>query len=161
MSDQLATYLHDHLAGSRFAIELLEAMQKQYAGKELGAFATEVIKEVKEDQDTLKQIIEHVGKGYPDLAELAGWLGEKASKLKLRHDGSDGGIGTFEALEALSLGIIGKLALWNALPVIRGVDPRIPPYDFAMLARRAEDQFSRAERHRLDLATVAFGTHPD
>jgi hypothetical protein len=30
MHDPLATYLHDHLAGSHFAIELLDSIEKQY-----------------------------------------------------------------------------------------------------------------------------------
>jgi hypothetical protein len=36
MSDPLATYLHDHLAGSNFAIELLDSLRDQYSGEPLG-----------------------------------------------------------------------------------------------------------------------------
>jgi hypothetical protein len=39
------------------------------------------------------------------LTEAAGWFAEQASQLKLKRDDPSGGIGTFEALETLMLGI--------------------------------------------------------
>jgi hypothetical protein len=35
MSDPLATYIEDHLAGATYAIDLLEAIRDQYAGDPL------------------------------------------------------------------------------------------------------------------------------
>ena len=43
MSDPLSTYLNDHLAGAKFAIELLETLQDGAHGQELRAFAASVI----------------------------------------------------------------------------------------------------------------------
>ncbi len=157
MSDPLATYLHDHLAGSNFAIELLDSLLEQYRDQPLAAFAQGLKNDVAEDRETLEGIIERVGKTRLDLKETLGWLAEKAGQVKLRRDDSCGGIGTFEALEALTLGIRGKLALWQVLPVVREVDPRIPNNDFASLAARAEDQYARAEAQRLELARTTFG----
>jgi hypothetical protein len=54
MSDPLATYLHDHLAGSNFAIELLDSLRDQYSGEPLGRFAAALLIEIKEDQRTLR-----------------------------------------------------------------------------------------------------------
>jgi hypothetical protein len=158
MSDALATYLHDHLAGSRFAIELLESLHDRYKEQELGSFALALCGEIKQDQETLKQIIEKVGTAHLDLMEAAGWIGEKASKLKLQRDGSGGGIGTFEALEALALGIHGKLELWRVMPVVAQIDARVPEKDFGALAERAEQQHGRVETHRLQLAKTTFAT---
>jgi hypothetical protein len=39
MSDPLAIYLHDHMAGSHFAIKLLESLHDQYKDEGLGQFA--------------------------------------------------------------------------------------------------------------------------
>lgn len=156
MSDALATYLHDHLAGSRFAIQLLQSLREQYGDKPLGEFARALETEVTEDQETLRQIIDNVGSVHLDLKEAAGWFAEKAAQLKLGEDRASGGIGTFEALETLSLGIRGKLALWQVLPVARKVDLRIPNLDFEKLAASAEDQGARVERQRLQLALTAF-----
>ncbi len=156
MNDPLASYLHDHLAGANFAIQLLDSLHDQYRDEELGRFASILSAQVKQDQETLQEIIERVGKGHFDLAEAAGWVGEKASQFKLQRDDSDEGLGTFEALETLTLGIRGKLALWQALPIIRGIDERIPDHDFKKLAARAEDQFAQAEEQRLQLARITF-----
>jgi hypothetical protein len=156
MSDALATYLHDHLAGSRFAIELLKSLQEQYKDQTLGEFARVLRLEVTADQVTLQKIIDSVGGANLDLKEAAGWFAEKAAQLKLREDHAVGGIGTFEALETLVLGIRGKLALWRALPIARKVDPRIPNLDFDKLAASAEEQGARIEKRRLQLAATTF-----
>jgi hypothetical protein len=155
MSDPLATYLHDHLAGSHFAIKLLDSLGDQYRNQELGAFAVALRAEIKQDQDTRQQIINHVGTASTDLREVAGWVGEMASQFKFHRD-SRGGLGTFEALETLTLGIRGKLALWRTLLLIRQIDPRIPEQDYKSLAARAEEQFTRAEQERLRQAQTTF-----
>ena len=54
MSDPLAIYLHDHLAGSNFAIELLEFLRDQHAGQKLGDAAGELLAEVEKDRKTLQ-----------------------------------------------------------------------------------------------------------
>lgn len=156
MNDPLNTYLHDHLAGSHFAIQLLDSLQEQYRDEELGNFAAALQVEIKEDRETLQRIADEVGQGPVDLTEVTGWLAEKASQIKLERDNSGGGLGTFEALETLTLGIRGKLALWKALQVIGEVDVRVPDLDFQGLAARAEDQFARVEVQRLLLARVTF-----
>ena len=38
MSDALATYLQDHLAGAEVAIDMLHALSEQYRGATLGTF---------------------------------------------------------------------------------------------------------------------------
>lgn len=156
MTDPLPTYLHDHLAGSRFAINLLESMVKQYLNEPMGKFAEVLVLEIKQDQEVLEKIIEGVGGSGRDLKETAAWLAEKISQLKLGRDGEAIGIGTFEALESLTLGIRGKLGLWRVLPILRKVDARIPDIDFEQLAARAEEQFVRVDTERLRLAPSVF-----
>jgi hypothetical protein len=39
MDDPLAVYLHDHLAGSSFAVELLEKLASEFAGTPSGDIA--------------------------------------------------------------------------------------------------------------------------
>ena len=119
MSDALATYLHDHFAGSNFAVELLEFLRDQHAGQRLGDAAAGILAEVEEDRKVLQGIIGRVGNGVPILKEASAWIGEKLSELKLRQ----GAFGTFEALEGLALGILGKVALWRALADLAETDP--------------------------------------
>jgi hypothetical protein len=155
MTDPLQVYLHDHLAGSNFAIELLKSLRDQEAHPELAPLAVTLLAEVEKDASLLRGVLDHVGKSPLDVKEALAWVAEKASRFKLRHQ-EPGSLGTFEALETLSLGIMGKLALWNVLPTIAGLDPRIPKLDFETLAASAKDQFVRVEEHRIKLARLVF-----
>ena len=85
-------------------------------------------------------------------------LAEKASILKLRYD-DPGGLGTFEALETLELGIFGKQGLWRILSLVVETDSRLPRNDFAQLAAQAQEQIARVEKQREQVARSAFGTN--
>ena len=155
MEDPLRVYLHDHLAGSGFAIELLETLANEFSGHETGILATTILGEVRDDRRTLETIIDRIGRSHLDLKDAAAWFGEKVSRIKLRHD-DPAGFGAFEALEALGLGIIGKLALWRALSRVAANDVRLSGYDFEGLAGRAKAQFEKVEEYRLLLASIAL-----
>jgi len=154
MSDPLSVYLHDHLSGATHAIELLQAIRDQYKADSLGEFAAGLLADVEMDRETLRNLAERVGDGSSPLKELAGWLSERVSRIKLGR-GEDK-LGTFEALEFLELGIQGKWALWRALEHISSKDPRLQGVDFRHLAERAETQRARVEQQRLLLAPTAL-----
>jgi hypothetical protein len=61
MSDPLATYIEDHLAGAAYAIDLLQAIRDQNAGEPLGQFAAGMLVEVEADHATLKELAKHIG----------------------------------------------------------------------------------------------------
>jgi hypothetical protein len=153
MADSLATYLHDHLAGATFGIEVLQFLRDEHRGKPLCGEAAALLPEIEEDKKVLESLIERTGSSVPVLKEATLWLGEKVSELKLRR----GALGTFEALELLALGILGKLALWRALGAISETESRVSGVDFEQLARRAQSQHSRVEELRLQAARAAFG----
>jgi hypothetical protein len=155
MTKPLVTYLHDHLVGSKFAVQLLETIKDEHAEEPLGRFSAGLLTEVEEDRSALQGIADRVGKGPVDLKEVAGWLAEKASEFRLRRS-SAGYLGTLEAMEALSLGIQGKLALWRVLKVVSDLDPRLGGVDYDALAQRAQDQHARVEVFRLEMARAAF-----
>jgi hypothetical protein len=156
MSDPLATYVHDHLAGAVLAINLLETLRDRHAGEPLGPFAEGLLVEVEADRAVLQGLAERVGVGSSRLKEAATWLGEQVSRVKLRRRAA-GGLGTFEALEALGLGLLGKLALWRALAVMAAVDGRLGGMDFDHLAARAHAQHAWVEARRLEAARTALG----
>ncbi len=152
MSDFLPTYLHDHLSGSDFAIELLEFLRTRNSGEPLARFAADLLVGIEADRKVLESLITRVGGHGSMLKESATWLAEKASRLKL----GDGAFGTFEALEALGLGILGKLALWRALEKIADDEPRVSGVDYKGLALRAQAQQAQVEERRLEWAREVF-----
>jgi hypothetical protein len=155
MSDPLTTYLQDHLAGALHAIELLKSIRDHHSGKPLGQFAAELLVEIEADRDVLAQLTENTGGTSGGPKEWGAWLTEKVSRLKLKH-GSGNGLGIFESLEFLVLGIHGKWALWRALSVIAADDSRLAGTNFSALTARAEDQHARVDQQRLDHARSAL-----
>jgi hypothetical protein len=153
--DPLATYLNDHLAGGKHAVELVQAMRDEFKGNPLGTFAASILTEIKADRETLKQLAERVGSGSNQVKEMATWLSEKVARMKMGPDTKDG-LGTYEALEFLELGIHGKWALWRALLAIAPSDPRLQGADFESLSARAESQRSSVDQVRLEWARMVF-----
>jgi hypothetical protein len=155
MDDPLAIYLHDHLAGANFAVELLENLKERYSNHATGAFAAAIRAEVEHDRTLLQNVIDRVGKSHFDAKDAMAWLGEKASRVKLSH-GEPDGLSTYEALEILDLGIMGKVSLWRGLEVIANFDNRLAGFDFTALSLRAQDQFNRVENYKLSIARTTF-----
>ena len=162
MEDPLAAYLHDHLAGSSFAVELLEKLASEFTGSSSGDTAGELLEQVRIDRSTLEQLIAKVGKATPDLYDALGWIAERVSRIKLKHD-DPAGIGALEAFETVSIGILGKRALWEALQVQQSADGRVAGIDYAALIARAGQQFQKANQYRLKLVHGALSkqeSHP-
>ena len=152
MNDPFTTYLHDHLAGADFAVDLVTHLRDQNPGAPLGEFAVHLLAEIEQDRTVLQELVDRSGQGSSLVKGAVAWLGEKVSRLKL----SGGAFGTFETLEALSLGIVGKLAMWRALASLMEADARVAGIDFDPLVSRAQEQHSRVEEWRLQAARAAL-----
>jgi hypothetical protein len=153
--EALTTYLHDHLAGARAAVDLLESLRDQHRGQPVGHFAAEILADVRADQAVLQALAERAGSGPSSLKEAAAWITARLARLKLGATLA-GDLGVFEALETLALGIQGKLALWKALRVIAPAGGLLSTVDLDTLAARAEAQHTRVEERRLGLARTAL-----
>jgi hypothetical protein len=161
MNNPLTIYLHDHLAGSKVAIDLLGAVRDQHAREPLGQFAAELLVEIEEDRAVLRQLGEQVGAGRSSrVKEGLAWLIEKGTRVKLhRRAGRD--LGTLQMLETLALGILGKLALWQALAAVAAANSRLRSVDFDHLAARAQVQHDRVEERRLEVARAVLRADPE
>jgi hypothetical protein len=158
MTDPLATYVHDHLAGARFAISLLDDLSKQDQDVRIQRFAQQLRPEIEADVSDLQQLADRLGDPGNAMKEAAAWIAQKASRVKLAtHDA----LGGFESIEMLCVGILGKLALWKALQTLLP-DSRLESLDLAKLAKRAIQQHAEAETLRLELAASALReTNPE
>jgi hypothetical protein len=155
--EALTTYLNDHLAGSVAAIEMLDHLIERAPGPEPKNLYADLRADVAEDQETLQVVIRRLSADESGFRKASAWLTEKLGRLKLRMDNSaDGGLHELEAMEALCLGILGKLALWRALAQAAGELESLRGMDLGRLERRAQDQHARAESRRLALARELF-----
>lgn len=86
MNDEsLKTYLNDHLAGSAAGKKLAEQCAASNPGTPLGSFMQGLAAKIEEEQEVITALLERLG-GRVSAAKLAaGWLGEKASRLKLNN----------------------------------------------------------------------------
>jgi hypothetical protein len=134
----LSIYLNDHLAGATAGVELARRVAPG-----------DLADEIDEDRRTLLDLMQRLSVGRDRARVALGWGAEKVLRLKPG--------GRFLDLETLSLGVEGKLALWEALQRAYGDDPRLRGIDLGALCTRARSQRRRIEEQRLDAADEALG----
>ena len=153
----LASYLNDHLAASVTAIKLLSRLEKSEAHGGLARFAARMRDEIEQDQAHLKKLMRRLGIKQARTRKATGWFAEKLMELKLKFDDPQNeGLGTFEILEIVEVGIGGKRALWKALAFASEDEPALRGVDYEQLSRRAEEQHHQMEGVRLASAREAF-----
>src|SRR5437588_1399258 len=151
----LDSYLNDHLAGSISALELIAHWAEVHKGEPLGSFFVATEREIKEDQDTLRNVMRSVGVEESKLRQAGAWAAEKVGRARLMIAGDEpGSLGLVLTLEGLIMGITGKKLLWRALAAANL--PQLSGYDFKELERRAEQQIERTEAERIRAARQAF-----
>ena len=154
-TDQLGTYLNDHLAGSEAGLQLVARLADDYPDTEFAVVLRSLHAEIEEDQLQLGRLLERVSDGGSTIKQAAGWVAERLTRIKLGLTTAEP-LALFEALEALSLGILGKRALWRGLSVIAADSLDVGDMNLAELERRALDQWERVEALRLQAAERAF-----
>ena len=158
MADEyLAIYLNDHLAGSVVAVELLQHLERTYSGQPVQRFAADLRADIEDDRRELRKLMDALNVTESRARQATAWVAEKMTLIKLRLDDWAGGdFRLFEALEALSLGIEGKKALWLALEGAAEKAPALRLLDYGRLITRALDQRGRVEAKRLETASAAL-----
>jgi hypothetical protein len=154
-TEQLHTYLNDHLAGSVAAIQLLDYLIEYYPSHRLAKFFQEIRNEIAADQQVLQQLIEKVGSKESTMRKAAAWLTEKIGRVKLRSD-DENDIALLQAIEMLVLGVTGKQLLWRSLGAISQNVVELQGTDFVELERRAAQQIEKLEEERLYVSREAL-----
>jgi hypothetical protein len=156
--DRLSIYLNDHLAGSTLGVNLARRAAGSNRGTSYGPVLEAIAEEIDEDRAALVEVMERLSVGQDRLKVAFAWGAEKAGRLKLNGELLGySPLSRLEELEALSLGVEGKLALWRALRHALGSDPRLAGVDLDVLIARAQSQRRRLERQRMSAAAEALG----
>jgi hypothetical protein len=151
----LDSYLNDHLAGSISALELLAHWAEIHKGAPLGSFFVETEREIKADQDTLRDVMRTLGVEESKVRQAGAWAAEKVGRARLIIAGDEAGsLGLVLTLEGLIMGVTGKRLMWRALAAAKL--PRLNSYDFEELQGRAEQQVERIEAERISAVRQVF-----
>ena len=153
----LGIYLNDHLAGSTVGLELAKRARGQNRNSAYGDFLDTLAEEIEEDRETLKGIMDDLGIRKDPAKVAAGWIGEKAGRLKLNGQLTGySPLSRLVELEGLALGVTGKLALWKALR-LADTEPALDGPTLERLIERAERHQRGLEERRLTAAREALG----
>jgi hypothetical protein len=151
----LDSYLNDHLAGSVSALELIAHWVKVHKGEPLGSFFVEIEREIKADQDMLRDVMRTLGVEESKMRQAGAWAAEKVGRARLMIAGDEqGSLGLVLSLEGLIMGVTGKKLMWRALAAAKL--PRLKNYNFEQLQGRAEQQIERIEAERLRAVSQTF-----
>lgn len=157
-TQSLTTYLNDHLAGSVAALELLEHLIERHADMPWAGSLTKLRGEIEEDQTSLRDLLRRLGEEESATKKTLGWLSEKLGVARRTlSPGYEPELAMLEDLEALALGIQGKLGLWRALEIVTPAPTALRSLDLAHLQQRARNQYERVEALRLDVAKGVLG----
>jgi hypothetical protein len=154
----LQIYLNDHLAGATVGCELARRALSNNEGTDLGSFLRQLVVDLEEDKATLTELIERLGLKKNVFKQSAGWMAEKAGRLKLNGQITGySDLSRLLELEGLTIGIQGKMSLWENLKTISDHDPRLATFDLDRMIERARLQQAGVEQYRVAAAATALG----
>jgi hypothetical protein len=153
----LEIYLADHLAAATAGVALARRTARSNARTEFGDVLQRLAAEIEDDRRMLQKIVAELGFRASKAKGAVAWVGEKVGRLKL--NGQIRGYSPLSRvleLEALTVGVAGKLSLWQSLQLVPGTGERLRGVDLEQLAERARRQRAEIEELRLRAAREAF-----
>ncbi len=153
----LSTYLNDHYAGSTLGLDHARQLEESLAGTAHEAEMTRIANAIEEDRETLDALIKRLDVTHNKVKAATAWVAEKAGRVKFSGaTTADRALGTFLALETMSLGVEGKRCLWIALRDVADGLPPLSASELDELIARAEDQRRGLEEMRQAFAREAL-----
>ena len=154
-------YLNDHLAGATFGADLARRLEAETEATDFQPQMSRLAEEIEADLDTLTDLINRIGATQNPSKQVTAWVAEKASRVKLGLTSSSDELGAFLSIEALSLGVEGKAALWTALREVRDDYPELLATDLDDLLQRAQQQRQVLETERIAAAKRSLTSDRD
>jgi|SRR5439155_2536079 len=153
--EHLATYLNDHLAGANLAPEIIDHLTKENPDlmPALMALKTDIF----EDRHQLTTLMARLNITQSRVRKAGTWIAESVAEVKLDvDDDPHGPLRRLERLEALAIGIDGKIALWRALEAAASSNAALAGLDYERLVLRGQDQRTRVEVLRLQASRASL-----
>ncbi|MCZ2829316.1 hypothetical protein O2W14_10775 [Modestobacter sp. VKM Ac-2986] len=158
----LAVYLNDHIASAAGGIELVTRMIGVNRGNQHEAGLRQLLDELRQEKTDLETIAAALGLPVRQYKQVAVWIAEKASRLKLNgHVLTRSPLSGLVEFEFLASAVRGKRSGFETLRIAATVDPRIDPVLVESLIDQAHRQYLWLTEARREVAAGVFGGDPD
>jgi hypothetical protein len=159
--DLLAVYCNDHIASAAGGIELVSRMIGVHKGTRHEAPLRQLLDELRQEKSDLTATTRALGLPVRQYKQIAVWLAEKGSRLKLNgHLLSRSPLSTLVEFEFLASAVRAKRSGFETLRIAAEADPRIDTVLFDALIDQANRQYRWLTDVRREVAAELFGGDP-
>jgi hypothetical protein len=156
--DLLGIYVNDHLMAATGGVELVARMLKTHRGKPFEPHLEQLLGELREEKTALLATMKALGIPVRQYKQVATWLGEKISRLKLNGRLlSRSPLSDLIEFEFIATAVLGKRAGFETLREVAEVDDRIDKELLERLIRQADEQHEWLSEARRQVAARVFG----
>jgi hypothetical protein len=157
----LAVYCNDHIASAAGGIELVTRMIGAHRGSPHEDGLRQLLDELRQEKSDLTAATKALGLPVRQYKQMAVWVAEKASRLKLNgHVLSRSPLSSLVEFEFLASAVRGKRSGFETLRIAAEVDQRIDPVLFDSLIEQANRQYRWLTDARRQVAASVFGGDP-
>jgi hypothetical protein len=157
----LAVYVNDHLASAAGGIELVTRMIGVHRGDRHEAALRQLLDELRQEKTDLERTTRALDLPVRQYKQVAVWLAEKASRLKLNgHLLTRSPLSSLVEFEFLASAVRGKRSGFETLRIAAETDSRIDPVLFDSLIEQANRQYHWLTDVRREVAAEVFGGDP-
>ena len=159
--DLMAVYVNDHIASAAGGIELVSRMIGVHRGTGHEAPLRQLLDELREEKTALTGQARALGLPVRQYKQVAVWVAEKASRLKLNGSLiSRSPLSDLVEFEFLASAVRGKRSGFETLRIAAETDDRIDKELFDRLIGQAHRQYQWLTRTRREVAASVFGGDP-
>ena len=156
--DLLGVYCNDHLMAATGGIELVGRMLGTHRGKPFEPHLEQLLGELREEKSALLSMMKTLGYPVRQYKQVATWVGEKFSRLKLNGRLlSRSPLSDLIEFEFIATAVLGKRAGFETLLEVAEVDDRIDKALFERLIHQADQQHEWLSEARREVAARVFG----
>ncbi|WP_448628093.1 hypothetical protein [Geodermatophilus sp. URMC 64] len=160
--DLLGIYCNDHLMAATGGIELVSRMLGTHRGKPYEPHLERLLGELREEKTALLTTMQALGFPVRQYKQVATWVGEKFSRLKLNGRLlSRSPLSDLIEFEFIATAVLGKRAGFETLREVAEVDDRIDKALLERLINQADKQHEWLSEARREVAARVFGGRPE
>ena len=157
----LAVYCNDHIASAAGGIELVSRMIGAHRGTRHEAPLRQLLDELRQEKSDLTTTARALGIPVRQYKQVAVWVAEKASRLKLNgHLLSRSPLSDLVEFEFLASAVRGKRSGFETLRIAAEADGRIDKVLLDSLIEQANRQYRWLTDVRREVAAAVFGGDP-